>query len=168
MENKELLNNERPEGFEGRVCHRGRHHHPHQRPLPLSEEMIASADVDTLFRICAHDMRTERASFGMSQDAILRVLKDKGEISQLELRHHLHVRPGSMSEIISKMEEKGLLIRERNDEDKRHSILRISEEGKKAAEELKKPESFFKVLSEEEQETLSKLLRKVVSAKHSD
>ena len=165
MENKELLN-ERPEGFEGHIHHHGPHHH--MRPLPLSEEMIASADVDTLFRICAHDMRAKRASFGMSQDAILRVLKDKEEISQMQLRHHLHVRPGSMSEIISKMEEKGLLIRERNDEDKRHCILRITEAGRNAATELKKPESFFKALSKEEQDTLAALLRKVVQAEHMD
>ncbi|MBP5280047.1 MAG: winged helix-turn-helix transcriptional regulator, partial [Erysipelotrichaceae bacterium] len=93
---------------------------------------------------------------------------DKEEISQMQLRHHLHVRPGSMSEIISKMEEKGLLIRERNDEDKRHCILRITDAGRNAAAELKKPESFFKALSKEEQDTLAALLRKVVQAEHVD
>ena len=137
-------------------------------PLPLSDEMVDSADAEALFRICAHDMRMKKSSFGASQDAILRVLKENERISQMELQHHLHVRPGSMSEIVSKMEEKGLLIREKNEDDRRHCILQISEEGKKAAQELKEPESFFKALNEEELETLTVLLKKVVKAQHVD
>ena len=164
--NNEYLEKEfdRPEGPERHHSHH--RHRPHPQPIPLNEAMIESADLDILFRICEQDKHMADAKFGMSQDAILRELNKKEEISQKDLMHKLHVRPGSMSEIITKMEEKGLLVREKDDEDRRHAILHITNEGRIAAQNLGEPESFFDVLNDDEQEQLAQLLRKVVKARH--
>ena len=160
--NNELNDEIRKEGGMPRHHFHGHHHHP----FPLSAEMIESADPEILLRICCHDMRMIKAGYGSSQDAVLRVLNKEGSISQKDLQHRLHVAPGSVSELISKMEEKGLLVREKNEDDRRHTILHISEEGKEAARDLKEPEPFLKMLSDEELQTLSGLLKKVVRANH--
>ena len=77
----------------------------------------------------------------------------------------LQIQPGSMSEILAKLENRGLLTREKDPEDRRRSILTLTEEGR---EKLEKPEDAwqakdaFSCLTEEEQEELRTLLNKLL------
>ena len=82
-------------------------------------------------------------------------------MSQRTLQRLLDIKPGSISEILSKMEEKGLIERSKDDEDKRASLITlISEE-----ETMEERPSFFEMLSEEEKESLKAILNKILDSR---
>ena len=53
----------------------------------------------------------------------------EGDLYQKELQYILGIRPGSMSEIVTKLEKRGLLVRKRDEKDMRRARLSITEEG---------------------------------------
>ena len=157
------------EGFErGPRCHenfqRGpRGHEGFERRRPEGfEPHFDRDDLDGLFMACARMMRFERhGRFGFSQDRIVKILAENGgSLAQKTLQMLLGVQPGSMSEILSKMEDKGLIIRDKDEEDRRACLIRLNTE---AIEEEKK-DYFFDVLSEEEKQSLKEMLNKVLEA----
>ena len=156
----EEMHREWPEGFGPHGMHHMRRHHC-MRPMCPPE--IDMDDLDSLFRVCSHMMRHEaRGRFGSTQDRVIRILRENGgTMGQKALQQLLGVQPGSISEILSKMEEKELIIRSRDEDDRRASLISLKND------ELKeeKKESFFSMLSEDEQETMKALLRKVLEAK---
>jgi DNA-binding MarR family transcriptional regulator len=88
-------------------------------------------------------------------------------MSQRELQELLQIQPGSISEILTKLEMKGLLKRTKDEADKRRVILSLTEEGQAAAQQsdgaLDK-ENLFGVLTDEEQTTLKLLLDKLLAS----
>lgn len=118
-------------------------------------------DLDGLFMACARRMRHERhRRFGSTQDRIIRILNENGgTMGQKALQLLLGVQPGSISEILSKMEEKGLIIRDKDDDDHRASLIRLNTEVKNEEKEV----SLFDVLSDEEKESLKAILNKVLT-----
>lgn len=99
------------------------------------------------------------------QGKILRILSQKEQMTQKELQEILEIQPGSMSEIISKLECRGMLERIRDEQDKRMIVLKITERGK--AEVMEKPRhemerELFHALSKEEQDNLKRLLKKLL------
>ena len=156
----EEMHREWPEGFGPHGMHHMRRHHC-MRPMCPPE--IDMDDLDSLFRVCSHMMRHEaRGRFGSTQDRVIRILRENGgTMGQKALQQLLGVQPGSISEILSKMEEKELIIRSRDEDARRASLISLKND------ELKeeKKESFFSMLSEDEQETMKALLRKVLEAK---
>lgn len=102
------------------------------------------------------------------------MLAKQGQLNQKELQETLGIQPGSISELISKLESKGLVRREKDVQDKRKAILVITEAGKAAADALTvdaDEASLYAALTEEEQATLKDLLKKLAdswsSARHS-
>ena len=63
--------------------------------------------------------------------AILSILAGREALSQRELQQMLGVQPGSLSEILTKLERKGLITREKA-EDRRGNLLRITDAGREA------------------------------------
>ncbi len=99
--------------------------------------------------------------FGSTQDRIVRILDENGGIiGQKALQELLHVRPGSISEILAKMEEKGIITRSKDSEDRRASLITLAVDAKEAAGQS----ASFAVLTEEEQETLRTLLKKLLDS----
>lgn len=96
----------------------------------------------------------------MGQGRILRILKD-GPISQKELQEAMNVQAGSISEIVSKLEEKGLLTKTKSDEDARAVVLTITDKGKERLEEFAQRKDFYTSISEEEKEQLKDILVKL-------
>lgn len=96
---------------------------------------------------------------------ILRILEENGSMSQRVLQELLRIQPGSMSEIAAKLEAAGLILRERSEEDRRRVTVSITEKGKEtlAAQPKGAPDT-LEPLTEEEQETLSALLDKLIAA----
>ena len=137
----------------------GEHAFPHG---PLQDDRSLTS---LLFR-AAHPLGHPGAMHGASQDRVLRLLSSRGVVSQRGLQEFLAVQPGSLSELLSKMEAKGLLIRETDAEDRRRTLLRLSTEGKKEAGSLSQAEDErrFAVLTAEERETLRSLLQKLADA----
>lgn len=100
---------------------------------------------------------------------ILSVLFHHEGMTQKELAEHISVRPQSLSESLARLEEEGLICRERSEKDKRELLLFLTERGKTHAEEIRikrneHAEEFFSVLSDEEKETLGALLTKIFEA----
>lgn len=60
-------------------------------------------------------------------DRILKVLLEKGVITQSDLQNIIYVRSGSLSEVLSKMEDKQLITREKDENDKRRVKIEITE-----------------------------------------
>ena len=84
---------------------------------------------------------------------ILRVLLEKGTMTQSELQNIIDIRSGSLSEILSKIEEKELIIREKDENDKRKVNISITEKGKESI-----------LLNEEEQQQLEVILSKLLKS----
>ncbi len=100
---------------------------------------------------------------------ILSVLARREGLTQKELSEHLCVRPQSLSDPLSHLDEEGLIYRERSEADKRELRLFLTATGKRRADDIRKKrteraEAFFSPLTDEEKETLGALLSKLAEA----
>lgn len=98
------------------------------------------------------------------QKRILQILMHSPRISQKELTDRLNIEPGSMSEVLSKLEDKGLIRREKDVNDRRKMMITLTEEGQNAAAQCSESldESILAVLSEEEKASLKQILSKLL------
>lgn len=72
----------------------------------------------------------------MGAGRVISALSGKESISTSELMEMLDLRPSSMSELLSKMEEQGLIVRTASSEDKRVNLVSLTEEGKVLEEKI--------------------------------
>ncbi|KAB1443193.1 MarR family winged helix-turn-helix transcriptional regulator [Pseudodesulfovibrio senegalensis] len=102
-----------------------------------------------------------------AQGRVLAIIHDKGPISQGELLEMLDIRSSSLSELLGKLQSKGLIERERNEADRRSFTIRATA----LADELMQAQGdadgdvsrlMFSLLDPEEREILHGLLLKVV------
>lgn len=106
-----------------------------------------------------------RGRQGGGQEGILAILAEKGQMSQKELQDILRIQPGSISEILSKLEMKGLIIRQKDEDDRRKSIVQLTDEGRSVLEKgnpRMDETALFEVLNAEEQAELKRLLKKLL------
>lgn len=101
-----------------------------------------------------------------SQKRILIILNEVTDITQRELTARLGIQPGSASEILSKLENAGLILRRANEADRRTVDISLTDTGKQMAIEAAKQRSLrhmemFSCLSEREKEELLSLLEKI-------
>ncbi len=98
------------------------------------------------------------------QALILSILAGREALSQRELQQMLGIQPGSLSELISKLEAKGLLTREKA-EDRRGNLLRITDAGRDAIPGIQAaPEDDpFAPLTPDQQDQLSDMLRALLT-----
>ncbi len=150
------------EGRRGREESRGREgrrgHH--------GGEEYHTEDIPGLLRACGrHLHRHSCKEKGGGQGRILAILAKRESMTQKELQELLEVKSGSLSELIGKLENKRLINRVKDVEDKRKSVIRITEEGRSRVEARisgEKARDMLRVLSEEEQEQLRTLLQKLL------
>jgi DNA-binding MarR family transcriptional regulator len=71
---------------------------------------------------------------GLSSPQIgtLRVLANRGSSTPTELADALHLSPQTMAGILQRLEQRGLIQRERDTEDRRSFVVRMTETGQKA------------------------------------
>lgn len=101
-----------------------------------------------------------------SQKRILMILNRTGKITQRDLTERLEIQPGSASEILSKLENAGLILRTQNEADRRTADVCLTDAGRELAAEAlaqrqKRHEEMFSCLSDEERQELLSLLEKV-------
>lgn len=121
-------------------------------------------DLFALMGRCGHVIYHKQGQNG-GQGKILRILSERQVITQKELQYILHIQSGSISEIITKLEHKGYLTREKDENDKRIMILKITDEGMARVDmnaQLAKDNEIFQVLTSNEQDELKKLLEKLL------
>jgi len=98
-----------------------------------------------------------------SQSRILSMLKKDGPITQRQLTEQLGIQPGSASEVLGKLEAAGMILRTPSQEDRRTTIVSLTEAGTEKAGAVQ-GSPLFSCLTEEEQEQLLLLLEKLHSA----
>ena len=100
------------------------------------------------------------------QGRVLAVLKLKPEVSQKELAYLLDMSKQSLAELLAKMEKQGYIAREPSAEDKRSTIVKLLDEGRKAAEtndgSASETHQILDCLNEAELVQFSDYLRRVI------
>lgn len=101
-----------------------------------------------------------------SQKRILIILNEVGSITQRDLTERLGIKPGSASEILSKLENAGYISRTMSEADRRTANILLTEKGVQAAMEAAGQRSrrhveMFSCLSENEKTELLVLLEKL-------
>ena len=99
---------------------------------------------------------------GRGQNSILKILNDGNTIPQSELVKQLDMRPQSASEMLKKLEKRGLITRHQSETDKRVIDLTITDQGKQM---YKQSEDFspiaLSVLTDEEKQQFADILDKL-------
>lgn len=100
------------------------------------------------------------------QGRVLFLLSKHENISQRELANLAQIKPGSMTEILSRMERDGLIKRQRDVSDKRVIYVCLTEAGIELAKEnhqrhLSFCKILFGTLSDEEKTELNRLILKI-------
>lgn len=142
------------------------HHGGHGKPpFAVSTEAYNAMDTDGKLGILLHELH-HMSRFGMEsrggQGRILRLLANEGDMTQRLLTEKLGIQPGSVSEVIGKLERAGYVTRSENAEDRRTADIHLTQAGRERAEarEQEKPE-LFSALSEEEKSQLLTLLERL-------
>ncbi|MFD1418604.1 MarR family winged helix-turn-helix transcriptional regulator [Companilactobacillus keshanensis] len=107
----------------------------------------------------------ERQSMFQGQGKILIALSQNDGLSQKELATRLDLTAQSTAEFVNKLVKKNLVTKEKSTKDRRMTIIRLTDSGRKMAttESSKVPE-FLNVLSDEELDQLTSILTKINSS----
>ncbi len=139
---------------------------PPRRPDPdFLKRRIDESDLLELIDMAGRmAQRRPQGGPARSQALVLSILAGREVLSQRELQQMLGIQPGSLSELISKLEAKGFLTREKA-EDRRGNLLRITDAGRDAIPGIQAaPEDdLFVPLSPEQQDQLSDMLRALLT-----
>lgn len=111
---------------------------------------------------CGHFM-FHQTHQGGQQDKVISILQEKGPMPQKALQEKLGIQSGSVSELVTKLETKGLISRENDPADRRRVVLKLTEKGL-ACHRFHAPrpaDTRFAALSEEECAQLETILLKL-------
>jgi DNA-binding MarR family transcriptional regulator len=119
-----------------------------------------------LFHHYLHQIHHRHFSHYPGQEKVLLIIWREKKLPQNQLLSELDIKPSSLSELLSKMEKRKLILREKNPHDKRETIITLTARGQKIATKLNKFQSnfsqkFLDVLTQKEQEQLSAILEKL-------
>jgi DNA-binding MarR family transcriptional regulator len=112
----------------------------------------------------AHHRMRQHGGLYHGQASLLRLIAAHDGASQNELAREMDIRPSSMTELLSKLEQNGLIMRRQDERDQRVMRIYLSEEGKKMAEQLDESENMddiLGILTEEEKVQLLSILEKL-------
>lgn len=115
------------------------------------------------FEIVSHQFGKVRGGQA-SHLRVIRFLHNHGSVSQGELQLILGIKAATMSEMINRLEEQGLVTRAMSKVDKRIRVLSLTEKGEaRYIEQMEREEklNLFSALSSEEKEQLETLLGKL-------
>lgn len=131
----------------------------HRHPILREQDGSLGSLLESCGRCYAH-----RAGGRRGQGNVLTLIGQNPGITQKELTERLGIQPASLSELLMKLERKGLVVREKDENDRRVTKVDLTEEGKNR---LSQPEEEtadpFQVLTIQEQDTLKELLGKLLS-----
>ena len=101
------------------------------------------------------------------QGRVLALLSAKPETTQRELSFLLDMRQQSLSELLSKLEEKGYVTREKSADDGRVTVVRLTEAGAEAApnpDEMEQQADALDCLDDEERAQFEKTVEKITAS----
>ncbi|HIR91119.1 MAG TPA: MarR family transcriptional regulator [Candidatus Limicola stercorigallinarum] len=115
---------------------------------------------------CGHYMHFHGGGRSGKAPIICLIAKRGGQITQQELGSFFELKPGSLSEVLAKIETAGFIERTRNPEDRRQLTIRLTDKGRaEAARDQEARRHFraqaFDCLSIEERKTLLDMLERI-------
>lgn len=89
-----------------------------------------------------------------------------GEMRLSELAEHLHIAPRSATEVVDGLEQRGLVERRPDPNDRRATLIALTDQGKRVSEAIRsarnvEAERFFGGLSASDRTHLARILRKL-------
>lgn len=131
----------------------------YQNTTNINDRMIMN------LRDLGHIMRFLYEGKG-SQKRILIILQEVESITQRDLTVRLGIQPGSVSEVLAKLEHAGFIQRTASHIDRRTTDIQLTAAGRVLAEEAtaqrrKRHEEMFSCLSNDEKKTLLALMEKL-------
>lgn len=137
-----------------------KHHHSFLECNKTEHGENLSELLDRCGHYYAHIIKGSRRG----QDNVLLCLAQYSDMTQKELVDKLRITPASLSEVLMKLERKGYVVREKDENDRRLVRVQVTEAGREAlAASVSEVDDPFKVLSPEEQRILSQTLSKLLS-----
>lgn len=135
---------------------------------------LVSEKLYSLFLRCSHALsRGHHQNTGMppSQQRILSLLASNDKITQHELLDIMQIRAASLSELLTKLEGKGLINRVKSDGNKRGVDVAITDLGEAVVSEYahdhqENTNELFSILSQDEQQLLVQLLGRLIEDWH--
>lgn len=140
-------------------------HGPHgrgARPLPPEPEPDRDS-LTGLMRRCVHIL-VHRSGISGTRERMLRLLAERGDMSQSDFVYLLELRSASVSELLGKLEAQGLVTRRRSETDRRGVTISLTEAGRAALPAPADPDAAFSALTDEERTQLQTLLQKLLSS----
>ena len=131
-------------------------------PTPTPEDMTLVQKAGRMARLMHRYIKLNSEAHGgmgdplQGQGRVLAMLQAKPETTQKELCFLLGMRQQSLSELLSKLEEKGFVERQKSEEDGRVTLVKLTEAGKAAVpdlDEIDPDEDVFGVLDDETRAT---------------
>lgn len=139
-----------------------------EQDYPLKEHPDAQSqkpeeDLGTLLDGCGHYFAHRIGCSRRGSGSVLALLVQKPGITQKALAEIMGVQPASVSELLQKLERKGLVRREKDGQDRRSVRVTLTEAGQQhQSQSMKERTAPFQALSPEEQDTLARLLKKLL------
>lgn len=136
--------------------HNRKNHHHAQR--------VHDGSLPDLLDRCGHYYAHRVGGSHRGQENALSLLAEHPDMTQKELGDGLGITPASLSEVLTKLERKGYVLRVKDEEDRRFVRVRLTAEGEQALAALRcEPDDPFSALTAQEQEALSQLLGKLLT-----
>ncbi|OIQ50074.1 HTH-type transcriptional regulator MgrA [Pseudodesulfovibrio hydrargyri] len=132
----------------------------------------SDAELAGLFRLASRLMAraSHRRDFSHhAQHLVLSILLENGPMPQGELLEILDVRSSSLSELLGKLEDRELILRERNPEDRRGFIISPTDRARALVPDNgDDTDSLFACLDQAERDQLRSILGKLVASLRED
>lgn len=101
---------------------------------------------------------------------LVALLMDNGPMIQSQIAARMGIRPQSLSELICKAEADGMVTRRQSEEDKRQTIVSLTEKGRANVETFRSAhkqhaQDFLAPLTDDEKQQLASVLHKLIDAR---
>lgn len=121
---------------------------------------------NNIMRNISHNSLSQDLNLSHAQINILEIINSNPGIIQKEIASIINIKASSMTELVSKLKNKDLIYRKKDDTDLRIIRLFITDKGKEELKNITKirdenEKSIFKSLNEDEKENLYSLLKKI-------
>ena len=120
-----------------------------------------------LMRTCGHILYHSGQSKN-GQGRILHILDHQnGSVSQKEIQAQMGIQSGSISEVLGKLERDGLIVRYKDEDDRRKVIVSLTDSGREHAaayHRSQREKDWFEALNETEKAELKALLEKLLAS----
>ena len=122
--------------------------------------------INNIMRNISHNSLSQDLNLSHAQINILEIINSNQGIIQKEIASIINIKASSMTELVSKLKNKDLIYRKKDDTDLRIIRLFITDKGKEELKNITKirdenEKSIFKSLNEDEKENLYSLLKKI-------